>query len=65
MLSRAENLDILEVLGSSDEVLPLVAARMAAAAGVPLATPSVRAAVETMVSSQRRLLRLGLTALRR
>lgn len=34
-----ENLDILEVLGSSDEVLPLVAARMAAAEGVPLARP--------------------------
>ena len=47
----AENLDILEVLGSSDEVLPLVAARMAAAAGVPLAAPSVRAAVQSVVSS--------------
>ena len=47
----AENLDILEVLGSSDEVLPLVAARMAAAAGVPLATPSVRVAVQSVVSS--------------
>ncbi|KAK9839228.1 hypothetical protein WJX81_002717 [Elliptochloris bilobata] len=38
--SNTENLDILEVLGSSDEVLPLVAARMAAAAGVPLAFPT-------------------------
>ena len=47
----AENLDILEVLGSSDEVLPLVAARMAAAAGVPLATPSVRVAVQSAASS--------------
>ena len=44
-LPGAENLNVLEVLGSSDEVLPLVAARMAAAAGMPLTMTAVRAAV--------------------
>ena len=60
----AENLDILEVLGSSDEVLPLVAARMAAAAGVPLAAPSVRAAVQSAVSSAAPATGLSPTVLR-